>query len=281
MRAARAAGFTEIHCVNGENPHVDLEYYVDLSGAERGAAGRPPQVLYGVRDPPHVEARGLTHEEVLRELKDAGLGSMPGGGAEVFADRVRRSSRRARSIRTTGSTSRHGAPARHPDAVHDAVRPRRDLRGARRPPAPAARAAGQDRRLHVVHPAGVPPGEHRLRAARLELHDRLRRPEDDRGVAADARQRPAREGLLDHDGHAAGPGRAPLRRERRPGHGRAREDLPRGRARDGTEQKIEELVRFVRDAGRIPVQRDSLYNELTGGDAVDASASGTPARLAA
>src|SRR5439155_19527334 len=24
------AGFTEIHCVNGENPHVDLEFYVDV-----------------------------------------------------------------------------------------------------------------------------------------------------------------------------------------------------------------------------------------------------------
>jgi len=33
---------------------------------------------------------GLTHEEVLRELRDAGLGSLPGGGAEVFADRVRK-----------------------------------------------------------------------------------------------------------------------------------------------------------------------------------------------
>ena len=33
---------------------------------------------------------GLTHEEVLRELKAAGLGSLPGGGAEVFADRVRK-----------------------------------------------------------------------------------------------------------------------------------------------------------------------------------------------
>jgi aminodeoxyfutalosine synthase len=30
----------------------------------------------------------------------------------------------------------------------------------------------------------------------------------------------------------------------------------------GTEQKVAELVRFVRDAGRAPVQRDSLYNEL-------------------
>ena len=33
-------------------------------------------------------------------------------------------------------------------------------------------------------------------------------------------------------------------------------------ATTGTEQKLEELVRFVRDAGRIPVQRDTLYNEL-------------------
>jgi aminodeoxyfutalosine synthase len=33
-------------------------------------------------------------------------------------------------------------------------------------------------------------------------------------------------------------------------------------ATSGTEQKVSELVRFVKDAGRIPVQRDSLYNEL-------------------
>ena len=32
---------------------------------------------------------GMTHEQVLRELQAAGLGSLPGGGAEVFADRVR------------------------------------------------------------------------------------------------------------------------------------------------------------------------------------------------
>jgi hypothetical protein len=32
---------------------------------------------------------GCTHEEVLRVLKDAGLGSLPGGGAEIFAPRVR------------------------------------------------------------------------------------------------------------------------------------------------------------------------------------------------
>jgi aminodeoxyfutalosine synthase len=35
----------------------------------------------------------------------------------------------------------------------------------------------------------------------------------------------------------------------------------------GTEQKIDELVRFIRAAGRIPVQRDTLYNELRRWDA--------------
>jgi aminodeoxyfutalosine synthase len=33
-------------------------------------------------------------------------------------------------------------------------------------------------------------------------------------------------------------------------------------ARTETEQKIEELVRVVKAAGRLPVQRDTLYNEL-------------------
>ena len=47
-----------------------------------------------------------------------------------------------------------------------------------------------------------------------------------------------------------------------------------------TEQKIEELVRYVREAGRVPVQRDTLYNELHGGRTdADAAHSGTDARL--
>ena len=33
-------------------------------------------------------------------------------------------------------------------------------------------------------------------------------------------------------------------------------------ARTETEQKIEELIRVIQEAGRIPVQRDTLYNAL-------------------
>jgi aminodeoxyfutalosine synthase len=33
-------------------------------------------------------------------------------------------------------------------------------------------------------------------------------------------------------------------------------------ATSGTEQKVPELVRVIKEAGKIPVQRDTLYNEL-------------------
>ncbi len=199
---------------------------------QRGAARRPPEALHGERDPPHDDALGA--------LARAGAARAAGGRARVAARRRRRDLRRPRAPAdrarqgASGHLDRdapHRARPRHPDALHHALRPRRDLRGADRPPAPAARPPGRDRRLPRVHPARVPPGEHRLRAARLEAVGRHRRPEGDRRVAAHARQHPEREGLLDHDGHAHG-GRGPaLRGERRPGHGHARDDLPRGRAR--------------------------------------------------
>ena len=144
---------------------------------------------------------GLTHEQVLRELRDAGLGSLPGGGAEVFADRVRRLVAPGKEhpdnwFHVHDTAHRLGIPT-HCTMLYGHVE---TVRGAGRPPAPAARPAGRDRRLPRVHPARVPSGEHGLRAPRLAAHDRLRRPEDDRGLAAAARQHPEHQGLLDHDG---------------------------------------------------------------------------------
>src|SRR6201988_2014413 len=83
-------GFTEIHTVNGENPHVDLDYYAGLLRKLKEAL---PDVhlkshrASGIHHIPRLE--GCSHEEVLLALRDAGLDSMPGGGAEIFADRVR------------------------------------------------------------------------------------------------------------------------------------------------------------------------------------------------
>ena len=106
LRQRELTGFTEIHMVNGENPHVGFDFYVDTTRSLHEAMpGRPPEALHGVRDPPHDDALRPHARAGAAELKAAGLGSLPGGGAEVFADRVRRLSRPARSRPRSGSTS--------------------------------------------------------------------------------------------------------------------------------------------------------------------------------
>ncbi len=93
---------------------------------------------------------------------------------------------------------RRGALAGHQDQLHDALRSHRDARRARRPPHPPARAARCERRLPRIHPALVPPRQHRARGPAGD--DRLRRPQDARDRATDARQHPAHQGVLDHGG---------------------------------------------------------------------------------
>src|SRR5918912_1732875 len=90
LRQYEVSRFTEIHCVNGENPHVDLEFYADVLRKLRAALPDVHLKFYTASEIHHMsKLSGLSHEEVLRELKDAGLGSLPGGGAEIFAARVR------------------------------------------------------------------------------------------------------------------------------------------------------------------------------------------------
>ncbi|MDQ3993546.1 MAG: radical SAM protein, partial [Actinomycetota bacterium] len=91
LRQRELTGFTEIHMVGGESPHVDFDYYVEIV---RGLHEAMPDVhlkLFTASEIHHMtKLSGLSHEDVLRELHDTGLGSLPGGGAEIFADRVRR-----------------------------------------------------------------------------------------------------------------------------------------------------------------------------------------------
>ena len=91
LRQRELTGFTEIHMVNGENPHIPFEFYVDTVRALHEAMPDVHLKLYTASEIHHMtKLSGLTHEEVLVELKNAGLGSLPGGGAEVFSERVRR-----------------------------------------------------------------------------------------------------------------------------------------------------------------------------------------------
>ena len=82
---------TELHIVNGLNPHLPFSYYTDLlRGFKRIRPGIHLKCFTAVEIAYFADLYQMTDEQVLRELIDAGLDSLPGGGAEIFAERVRR-----------------------------------------------------------------------------------------------------------------------------------------------------------------------------------------------
>jgi aminodeoxyfutalosine synthase len=82
---------TELHIVNGLNPDLPFSYYTDLlRGFKRIRPGIHLKCFTAVEIAYFSDLYGMTDTQVLRELIDAGLNSLPGGGAEIFAERVRK-----------------------------------------------------------------------------------------------------------------------------------------------------------------------------------------------
>src|SRR5437868_8164113 len=82
---------TEIHVVNGLHPDLPFEYYTDmLRGFKRIRPDIHLKCFTAVEIAFFADLYGMTDEQVLRELMAAGLDSLPGGGAEIFAERVRK-----------------------------------------------------------------------------------------------------------------------------------------------------------------------------------------------
>jgi aminodeoxyfutalosine synthase len=264
LRQRERTGFTEIHMVNGENPHVDFAFYVDSVRALHDAMPDVHLKLFTASEIHHMTTlSGLTHEEVLRELQAVGLGSLPGGGAEIFADRVRALIAPGKEhpdfwFRTHDAAHRLGIPTHctmlygHVETYEERVdhllrlREQQDRTGGFLAFVPLAfhpentvferrgwrhTTGSEDLKVMAVSRLlldNVP----NIKAywimmgmpmAAVALHF----------GANDVQGTVVREEIF----HAAG-------------------------ARTETEQKVGELVRFVREAGRVPVQRDTLYNEL-------------------
>ncbi|MDB4946488.1 MAG: hypothetical protein JWP97_6022 [Labilithrix sp.] len=82
---------TELHVVNGLHPGLPFSYYEDLL---RGFKRIAPQVhlkcFTAVEIHFFAQHYGMTYVEVLEKLKAAGLESLPGGGAEIFDESVRK-----------------------------------------------------------------------------------------------------------------------------------------------------------------------------------------------
>jgi aminodeoxyfutalosine synthase len=258
------SGFTEIHMVNGENPHVEFEWYVDTVRRLHEAMPDVHLKLYTASEIHHMTTlSGLTHEQVLAELKAAGLGSLPGGGAEIFADRVRRLIAPGKEhpdfwFATHDAAHRLGIPTHctmlygHVETYEERVdhllrlRAQQDATGGFLAFVPLAfhpentvferrgwtfTAGAEDLKVIAVSRLlldNIPNVKAYwimmgMPLAAVALHF----------GANDVQGTVVREEIF----HAAG-------------------------AQTETEQKVDELVRYVREAGRVPVQRDTLYRPV-------------------
>jgi aminodeoxyfutalosine synthase len=264
LRQRELTGFTEIHMVGGESPHVGFDYYVEIVSKLHDAMPDVHLKCFTASEIHHMtKLSGLTHEAVLRELRAAGLGSLPGGGAEVFADRVRRlvapgkehpdfwfhTHRTAHGLGIpTHCTMLYGHVETYEERVDHLLRLRdlQDETGGFLAFIPLAfhpentvferrgwtfTPGSEDLKLMAVSRLLLDNVAHvkaywimmGLPLAQVALHF----------GADDVQGTVVREEIF----HAAG-------------------------AETETEQKIEELVRVIRAAGRVPVQRDTLYNEV-------------------
>jgi aminodeoxyfutalosine synthase len=264
LRQREITGFTEIHMVNGENPHIGFDFYVDVTRKLHEALPDVHLKLFTASEIHHMTTlSGLTHEEVLRELKAAGLGSLPGGGAEIFAERVRRLVAPGKESPDTwfhvhDSAHRMGIPTHctmlygHVETYEERIdhllrlRDQQDRTGGFLAFVPLAfhpentvferrgftfTSGAEDLKMIAVSRLML-DNVANIKAywimmgmpmAQVALHF----------GANDVQGTVVREKIFQAAGATA-----------------------------GTEQKIADLVRQIQEAGRIPVQRDTLYNEL-------------------
>ncbi|HEV2293310.1 MAG TPA: aminofutalosine synthase MqnE [Tepidisphaeraceae bacterium] len=86
---AADAGATEVHIVGGLHPWLKFDYYLDLlRGIRRECPDLHIKAFTAIEIVHFSRVARTSIREVLTALRDAGLGSLPGGGAEIFDDRV-------------------------------------------------------------------------------------------------------------------------------------------------------------------------------------------------
>ena len=91
LRQREHQPITELHIVNGLHPDLPFDYYTELlRGFKRIRPGIHLKCFTAVEIAFFADLYKMSDEQVLRELMAAGLDSLPGGGAEIFAERVRR-----------------------------------------------------------------------------------------------------------------------------------------------------------------------------------------------
>jgi len=256
---AHAQKATELHIVGGLHPDLPFDFYLTML---RTLRERFPsmhlQAFTAVEIDYFAKITGLPLDEVIRRLKEAGLGSLPGGGAEIFAPEVRnricpekisgdRWLEVMEAVHAAGLRSNATMLYGHVETLESRVDHLRRLRELQ------DRTGGFQSFIPLAfHPKntqiakGYTTGLEDLLAlavARLYLDNFAHVKSFWIMVGPKLAQISLHFGVNDIDGtvveeritHAAG-------------------------AQAGQEMTVSELVTMIRQAGRIPVERDTLYN---------------------
>ena len=262
---------TEIHIASGHHPKRDWGYYLDLV---RGLTERYPGVqvkAWTAAEIHHftkITRPRLTYREVLSQLKEAGLVAMPGGGAEIFAEDVRRRIARAKVTaegwldvhRTaheleipTNATMLYGHVETLEDRLDhmDRLRDLQDETGGFMSFIPLAYqpdnnplAAELEAMGKRVHTTGLDDLRN-LAVARIYLDNVPHIKGYWIMITPEQTQLSLAAGVSDIDGTI---------KDERIAHASG------AVTRAGMTE--EELVRLIRDTGRVPVRRDALYNDV-------------------
>jgi aminodeoxyfutalosine synthase len=261
---AAAEGATEIHIVGGLHPDLPFGFYLDMLRTVRGVSTRLHiKAFTAVEIDYLMKISGISPIETLAALRDAGLGSLPGGGAEILGKEVRDrlcpekiSGERwlevmeeaHRAGLKTNATMLYGHVETYEDRVDHMSRLRslQDRTGGFQVFIPLA-FQQENTPLRIT----VPPGRggvddlKTLAISRLFLDNFANVKAYWVMLGPKVAQVSLAFGVNDLDGTVA---------EERIGH-EAGADSPGSLTREDIEE-------MIRKAGRIPVERDTLYNEL-------------------
>ena len=90
VRSFEGSGVTEVHIVGGVHPEHDIYYYCDMIRRVRAILPDVAVKAFTAIELSYmIRKAGLSGEEGLKLLIDAGMVAIPGGGAEIFDEKIR------------------------------------------------------------------------------------------------------------------------------------------------------------------------------------------------
>lgn len=263
---AKPLGVSEIHIIGGLNPNLAVEYYFNVVRAVRQVMPDVHIQAYDATEVNFIAAQaGMSLKDCLLELQAAGMGSLMGGGAEVLVRRVREEvcpgketaerwlgvHRTAHQIGMKSNASiMHGHVETPAERIEHLLRIRelQDETGG----------------FQAFFPMGFYP-ENTYLGQRLQ-RNHLTSGYDDLRMLATARL------LLDNVAHIRsfwvmlGMKMAQVSLawgvDDLDGTVRSERIIHDAGATTPQEAGIQEMVRLIRQAGRVPLQRDTLYNVI-------------------